>query len=168
MAVSDPMSAVRCVTCARAPTLLDERGRCERCVLDADSRAGALDDLEAQATHAIRKGVTLAQLDTAFQLFLTGRGGVLPGDALLERDALTGWRSLESAFLADDGEGRGPRLRRLRRLHHWTLEQFAEKLDVTPTTLALAEEGALLPDEALDTCSELFGLSGEYLMGDDD
>jgi DNA-binding XRE family transcriptional regulator len=131
-------------------------------------REGTHASRRVRALRAVCARVTLAQLDTAFQLFLTGRGGVLPGDALLERDALTGWRSLESAFLADDGEGRGPRLRRLRRLHHWTLEQFAEKLDVTPTTLALAEEGALLPDEALDTCSELFGLSGEYLMGDDD
>ena len=64
---------------------VDERGHCERCVLDAVNRAAALDALDLAVFLATDAGVNRTQINAAVGFALAGRPGTLPGDAFLER-----------------------------------------------------------------------------------
>jgi hypothetical protein len=74
----------RCASCG-VYAGVDERGHCERCVLDAVNRAAALDALDLAVFLATDAGLNRTQIDAAVGLALAGRPGTLPGDAFLER-----------------------------------------------------------------------------------
>jgi DNA-binding XRE family transcriptional regulator len=164
MPTKDRRRDVRCALCGASRVLVDEHDRCERCVLDAAKRSGALADWEERAMGVLEAGATVAQLRAALDLFLADDTGLLPGD-FIERDA-EGWAPPRSVFLDDETEDREPRLRQLRRLSRWTLEEFADVLDVEPSTVALWERGAKIPERALACCSELFGVSTAWITGE--
>jgi hypothetical protein len=74
----------RCASCG-VYAGVDERGHCERCVLDAVNRAAALDALDLAVLLATDAGLNRTQINAAVGLALAGRRGTLPGDAFLER-----------------------------------------------------------------------------------
>jgi hypothetical protein len=75
---------VRCASCG-VYAGVDERGHCERCVLDAVNRAAALDALDLAVFLATDAGLSLTQINAAVGFALAGRPGTLPGDDFLER-----------------------------------------------------------------------------------
>lgn len=74
----------RCASCG-VHAVVDERGRCNRCVLDAVNRAAALDALDLAVFLATDAGLNRAQINAAVGFALAGRAGTLPGDDFLER-----------------------------------------------------------------------------------
>jgi hypothetical protein len=74
----------RCASCG-AYARVDERGHCERCVLEAVNRAAALDALDLAVFLATDAGLNRTQIDMAVDLAMAGRAGRLPGDDFLER-----------------------------------------------------------------------------------
>jgi hypothetical protein len=74
----------RCASCG-APAEVDHRGHCGMCVLDAVSRAAALDALDLAVSLATEAGLGHAQMRAAVDLAMAGHPGTLPGDDYLER-----------------------------------------------------------------------------------
>jgi hypothetical protein len=94
----------RCASCG-VHAVVDERGRCKRCVLDAVNRAAALDALDLAVFLATDAGLNRAQINAAVGFALAGRAGTLPCDDFLERrpDDLGDlvW-DVHSAFVRDE------------------------------------------------------------------
>src|SRR4051812_40182267 len=65
-----------CVIC-EATARLDEHGRCRACVVSAERRAIALQDLDAAVTEALENGVTREELHAAVDLSVDNHAGTL-------------------------------------------------------------------------------------------
>jgi hypothetical protein len=159
-----------CGLCGSTGSLLDEKHRCERCVLDADTQADRLSAFEDACRAAIDTGISEQQLAAALAMRRSGRYGRLGGaESVVRVDEGEGyayWQVEASAFLDDDDPAASTPLRRLRRHDGgWTVDELAAELQVTPTVLAMWEAGALIPVEPATALAELFGVSESYLMG---
>lgn len=67
------------------------------------------------------------------------------------------------------GRGIPNRLREVRQLHGLTLEQVAERLNTTPTTISRYENGRVqVPDSKKAKFSELYSVTVAYLWKWDD
>ena len=155
-----------CTICARGA---DEHGRCERCVADANRRAVIFDELDHAVEAALESGLTPNQLHEAFELALSNRAGVLAGDCVVrDRRAQPGyevWR-IRPASSWDEDPPTNNRLRGLRQFAgRYTLEELAAELGEDVSTVALWEQGAQIPDEALEYLSWKFGASADFIAG---
>ncbi|EMT45403.1 helix-turn-helix domain-containing protein [Anoxybacillus flavithermus] len=57
-------------------------------------------------------------------------------------------------------------IKRLRKAHHWTQEQLAQRLNVSRSKVSKWENGEVLPDiKSLIDMSELFSVSVDFLLG---
>lgn len=158
-----------CINCG-ATGLVDENARCERCVMDADRHAIALQNIEDALVEGSESGLTDAQLREAQEQTLANRAGSLTGTLAargLDSDGRGFW-DLEapSAFQDDDGGARN-RLRKFRRSGNYTLDELADELGVSATDVALWEIGAPVPEEPLERLCELFGVSAIWLLGEE-
>jgi DNA-binding XRE family transcriptional regulator len=135
--------------------------------MDADKRAVLLDQLDSAVEALLERGLTQDQLREALELALSNRAGGLSGDLVVrDRRMQAGFEVWDIPSLSGDDRPTRSRLRRLRRSSGYTLEDFAAELGEDVATVAQWEEGAPIPDEALEYLSAKFGLSVPWMLGE--
>jgi hypothetical protein len=149
----------------RAGALVDEYGRCERCVSDANRRAVILDELDSAVEAALESGLTPDQLREAFELALSNRPGACPATASSATGAHRGYEvwGIRPASSWDEDPPASGRLRDLRRASGFTLEELAaelgeQRLDRCP----LGARGSD-PYRGVEWLSQRFGVKAGFI-----